>query len=154
MKIQLLNPADVAVHNYKYITNPLRPVFYFTGTDKPDTFEKLNQESDSIEPPINLAAARKISGIHCPVCGIKMLSRNEHRKFIENAVNIKDTKQLVEILNKNEDFIPIKLKRILYDTKRIPDYKSLSVPEYVIALRDIAYKDKVKAKGAKLCSLI
>lgn len=145
MKIQLLNSADIAVHNYKYITNPLRPIFYFTGTDKPDTFQKLNQESDSIEPSIDLAAARKISGIHCPVCGIKMLSRNEHRKFIENAVNIKDTKQLVEILNKNEEFIPVKLKKVLYDTKRLPDYKSLSVPEYVIALRDIAYKDKVKA---------
>ena len=109
-----------------------------------DTFDVTftGEEPEIPQDPIKLYEARQISGIHCPSCGVKMLAKKDFKNFVENAKNIQNTNQLVELLKKNNEFIPIAYKRILNDYKRIPNYKDTSITNFLISLRDIALYER------------
>ena len=89
--------------------------------------------------PINLEQANNISGIHCPGCGIKMLSQNEFDNLMKRAENIHSTEEFVELLKEYRKFIPTNMRKILSNTDNPEEYKNKSIKEYCIEHRSEAF---------------
>ena len=98
-------------------------------------------EKTEVPQIIALYDAKKYSGIHCPVCGIKMLSKESYTKLVEDATQISNSKKLLTLLEKNEEFIPKKYKQVLSYSKRIPRRYNLSVRDYISALSEISHEN-------------
>jgi len=80
--------------------------------------------------PINLEQAKEISGIHCPGCGIKMLSKGDFDNLVLRAENINSTEEFVELLKEYRKFIPTNMRNVLSHTDNLEDYQNKSVREY------------------------
>lgn len=110
-----------------------------------DIFQlSFNGIFESSTTPVNLEQAKEYSTIHCPHCGIKMLSKSKHEQLIQQALNAKNGKEFLRILNENREFISIKYERIFEDIEKIPNYEKLSIPELRNKLNEFAIETKRK----------
>lgn len=54
-----------------------------------------------------------LDDVHCPVCGIEMLSKNKFDEILNNAANAKNLKEYVEIINQNKKYFPHNAERLI-----------------------------------------
>ncbi len=94
-------------------------------------------------PKVDLSSIKDISGIHCPSCGIKMLSQKDYEKIIERAGKIETTEEFVELLKDYKNYIPNNMRQILSDTDN-DEYKNLSMSEYYQKHKHEAFLKKKK----------
>ena len=81
--------------------------------DSPQISFQGDQEPAQGVEPFSLKNYQHISGIHCPVCSTKMLSKEEYANIIEIAGNIEDGNDFLGLLNRYKDYIPPNMRLIL-----------------------------------------
>ena len=127
--------------------NFLRPVF----VPKRVAPLSMNNGTDSVSLSftglrgLDLEPAAHYSGIHCPSCGIRMLSEEEHEHLLQRADQIENTRDLVLLLKDYRKFIPNNMRDILNNTATKKEYEDLTIREYYTQHRDAAY-EKIKKR--------
>ena len=109
-------------------------------TDINDTFEPTFTAYEYSEK-VNLSQAQNISGIHCPSCGIRMLSPQDYEKLIERADKIETPQELIELLNDYKRYIPNNMRQILSGTEN-GEYENLTVYDFFQIHKKEAHKKK------------
>ena len=124
-----INPINYNISTLPYLIYS-KSCFYFPpkSTDN-DRFE-LTFTAFEDSPKVNLENGLNISGIHCPSCGVKMLSPDDYEKLIARAGKIKRVDELVELLNDYKRYIPTYMRGIIKDTLSEKDYSDLGVFEF------------------------
>ena len=97
---------------------------------------------ESSQVPINLEQAMRYSGIHCPCCGIQMLSQEDFDYILAKSRNVKNAGEFVNILRENKKYIPHRFEHIFDDIEKIPDYENMPVSQFRKELGSIAYLRK------------
>ncbi len=68
---------------------------------KADTFElSFTGVQSYLKPLMNS------NNIHCPCCGVKMLSDKSYQELLGRASNIKSTKDFINLLTEYKEYIP------------------------------------------------
>lgn len=75
-----------------------------------DTFEISFKGSSFLDE------AKTKSGIHCPVCGVRMLDKETYDSIIDKFSQVKDKKDFVELMNEYKDFIPVHMRNVAKNT--------------------------------------
>lgn len=73
-----------------------------------DTFEMTFTGGNSYLKPL-----MNSNNIHCPCCGIKMLSENSYQELLNKASNIRSTGDFITLLTENKESIPKSMQSIL-----------------------------------------
>ena len=97
---------------------------------------------ESSQVPINLEQAMGYSGIHCPCCGIRMLSQEDFDFILDKSRNVKNAGEFVNILKENKKYIPHRFEHLFDDIEKIPDYENMPVSQFKKELGNIAYLRK------------
>ena len=92
--------------------------------------------------PVRLDQAKEISGIHCPVCGIQMLSEKTYENILKKAENADNAQDFVNILKENQEYIPKHLKRIIKDSQNIENLEGMSIKDYYSEMNLRSYLSK------------
>lgn len=95
-------------------------------------------ESLDLEPALNY------SGIHCPGCGVCMLSQKDFEKILNTSQRINTAKDFIAVLNRNRNYIPHFMKDILSTYGQLENNDNLGVGDYIRIKRHEAYKKKEK----------
>jgi len=59
-----------------------------------------------------LDEAKNNSGIHCPVCGVRMLNQKDYEAIVNKFSQVKTTSDFVKLMNEYKDFIPNNMRDI------------------------------------------
>ena len=131
------------------ITNYPNVVFQKNNILMQTNLLQSKQNSDKFElsfagtyTTFQIDKAQNVSGIHCPACGVKMLSQEGYQNLINEAATITNPKDYIDFLEKNEKYIPKNTRQIINDSKNIPFYEELSMEEYRNALYHISLEKK------------
>ncbi len=93
--------------------------------------------------PIRLEQAQGHSGIHCPNCGVTMLSKHDYDCIVKKAMDVTNAEQLVNIIRNNKKFIPPRFSYILEDIDNLQSLEQMSIPQFRDAMREISnYKKR------------
>ena len=103
-----------------------RAEFSFTGI-----FESSNI-------PIRLEQAQEHSGIHCPNCGIAMLSKHDYDCIVKKTMNASNAEQLVNIIKNNKKFVPTRFSQIFDDIESLQNFEQMSIPQFREEMRKIS----------------
>ena len=104
-----------------------------------------NQDLKKTQRPTNLENALHISGIHCPVCGKKMLAKEDFENYIAEFQSIKYGREFIKKLQKDNEFIPDRYKQIIKDGNKIMMGNNMTLSELYKNLKAKASKDKANA---------
>ena len=131
--IPYFNTQQAQILHKNLLTLPYqndRAEFSFTGI-----FESSNV-------PIRLDQAQEHSGIHCPNCGIAMLSKHDYDCIVKKTMNASNAEQLVNIIKNNKKFVPPRFSQIFDDIKSLQNCEQMSIPEFREEMRKISYYKK------------
>lgn len=95
-----------------------------------------NPESPHIfgtpQPVSSIALAQYMDSVHCPVCGIKMLSQNTLFSLINSASGLKSAAELLSLIHKYSDYLPHYFEDILKpDIGEDVDLNKISVRDFL-----------------------
>lgn len=62
-----------------------------------------------------------LENVHCPSCGIKMLSKDEHRAIIRDAEKTKNLAEYSKVLNKNIESLPLNYRKLATFLNEVAD---------------------------------
>lgn len=74
-----------------------------------------------------LDEAKTKSGIHCPICGVRMLDKETYDDIVDKFSQVKCKNDFVELMNEYKDFIPTFMRDVTkstVDTENSSDLKS------------------------------
>jgi len=131
--IPYFNTQQAQILHKNLLTLPYqndRAEFSFTGI-----FESSNV-------PIRLDQAQEHSGIHCPNCGVAMLSKHDYDCIVKKAMNASNAGQLVNIIENNKKFVPQRFLQIFEDIESLHNCEQMSIPEFREEMRKISYYKK------------
>ncbi len=128
----ILNSSAVNNFACTYNTSPIN-----------DKFEiSFNGLFETSTEPARLEQARNITGIHCPACGVKMLSPDEYEKIIKEAGNIKKPEEFVILLKENQKYIPKHMRRIISDAEGIENLSDMNMMQFYSEMKKNSYMAK------------
>lgn len=87
--------------------------------------EKIEQDtfdanSDNIQKKLMIQnELLKIENVHCPVCGKKMLTREQFKNILKQAQNITTPQEYYELLKENAKYLPKNHREIITTAKNI-----------------------------------
>ena len=116
---------------------------YITRPYSQDKFElSFTGFFENATDPVRMDQAKEISGIHCPVCGVKMLSQKDYEKILNQAENTDNAKDFINILKENQKYIPKHLRQIIEDSENIENTKEMSIKDYYYEMNLRSYRSK------------
>ncbi len=134
---------SVGIINYNnVILNKNNSSIYFNFTQFEQNSDKFELSFGGRSNTIQLDKAQHVSGIHCPACGVKMLSQEGFEDLVHEASNIKRPDEFITFLEKNKSYIPKNTRQIIQDSKNIPYYEHMTMEEYRKALYKISLEKK------------
>lgn len=86
----------------------------------------------------------KAEGVHCPVCGIKMLSKEKYLNLIEESKKIEKPGEFFEFLNKNKEYIPDFYLKIIKHTAAMLEKPNVQTMNDLFANLSRISKSRVK----------
>lgn len=86
----------------------------------------------------------KAEGVHCPVCGIKMLSKEKYLNLIEESKKIEKPGEFFEFLNKNKEYIPDFYLKIIKHTEAMLENPNVQTMNDVFLNLSRISKSRVK----------
>lgn len=101
--------------------------YYFPINFKGDT--------DNIEKQL-----KQLENIHCPVCGVKMLSQNEMKRLLKQGQKITDVTMFCDWLEKNKDNINPKYRKFVESAKRnSQEFNTNSIDDLLKNMQESAF---------------
>lgn len=92
--------------------------------------------------PVRLEQAKEISGIHCPVCGVRMLSQKDYEKILKQANDANNALDFINILKENQKYIPKHFRQIIVDNEFFDNPEKLSIRDYYSEMNQRSYRSK------------
>ena len=100
---------------------------------KADTFElSFTGVQSYLKPLMNS------NNIHCPCCGVKMLSDKSYQELLGRASNIKSTKDFINLLTEYKEYIPKNLKSILENSTPEFEDSMLEFHKYFLEKQNVS----------------
>ena len=85
-----------------------------------------------------------LQGLHCPVCGVKTLSKEEYNKLVEQSRDIKNPEEYIDFLQKNKEYIPKVYSKIIKHAQvQVNEHNVKTMDELFAALSRVS-KSRVK----------
>lgn len=83
---------------------------------------------------------RNLQNIHCPVCGVKMLSKKEIMSLLAEGERIKSINSFIAWLERNEESIPENYKKVISSAKRnAGEYGTKNIEDLIHRMRESAF---------------
>lgn len=92
--------------------------------------------------PVRLDQAQEISGIHCPVCGVRMLSQKDYEKILQQADKAENAQDFINILKDNQKYLPKHLRKIIVDSEYLDNPEKMSIRDYYCEMNQLSYHAK------------
>lgn len=142
MNILSITPKIIYTRNIAFGEGVYAPLKFQNNKDVVEISFKGDGVDFSNIKPINLDGAEEISGIHCPGCGVKMLSQKDYDALVKRAENIRTCEEFVELLKEYRKFIPHNMRKILSNTEKPEYYEDKSIRQYYLEHRQEAFVRK------------
>lgn len=118
-----INPTSFVGHN-----------LLLPSVGKYSTLNEIKKDTCDISFKGNVECvdeASNYSGVHCPVCGVKMLTDKTYFGFIEKAGKVNNAEDFINLLNKYKDFIPKNMMGIFNSEEFDKPLSQIDVKEFV-----------------------
>ncbi len=90
----------------------------------------------------SIALAQYTDSVHCPVCGVKMLSQNTLSSLVDSASGVKSAAELLSLIRKYGDYLPRYFEDILKpDIGEDVDLNKISVRDFLKMKFDVSQNE-------------
>ncbi len=125
------------IANHSSSVNLLSDVNRFAIKSMPDSIN-ISFAGDVPTNIFNVDQAKNISGIHCPVCGVKMFTENEYKNLLQESETISTPKELANLLLAYKDYVPSNMRKMLEDIDNTANSSNTDMHDFYFKLRSVA----------------
>lgn len=122
--------------NFKSI--PATSGISYSDLKLPNDSVTISFTSNDSSINLNIEQAKELGGIHCPICGAKMLTKEEFDRLLKTAETIETPSDFVKVLKVYKDYVPSNMKKILVDIDNPEACTEDSMLNYYYKLRSIS----------------